>query len=76
MPKHDAEEVLSNKTFLFGPDLEAAIRKVLGGADLRCAVAFWGHGAEARIPKRALKHQADLQPGNQGAEPSDHPEAT
>lgn len=33
-------------TFLVGEALEKAIRKVTRGAEVRCAVAFWGHRAE------------------------------
>lgn len=32
--------------FLVGGDLTAAIKNMLGGDKVRCAVAFWGKGAE------------------------------
>jgi hypothetical protein len=34
-------------TFLSGQELSNAIRTIMGSPDLRCAVAFWGRGAEA-----------------------------
>lgn len=33
-------------SFLTGSELSAAIRHVLGGADIRCAVAFWGNDSD------------------------------
>ncbi len=30
--------------FLMGDDLAAVIKDVLSGADVRCAVAYWGSG--------------------------------
>lgn len=35
--------------FIAGSDLADAIRDVLGGNNVRCAVAFWGTGAEALL---------------------------
>jgi hypothetical protein len=35
--------------FIAGSDLVDAIRDVLGGNNVRCAVAFWGTGAEALL---------------------------
>jgi hypothetical protein len=35
--------------FIAGSDLADAIREVLGGNNVRCAVAFWGTGAEALL---------------------------
>ncbi|MGA1799315.1 phospholipase D family protein [Sphingomonas sp. 4RDLI-65] len=36
--------------FLAGAELAAAIRDVLSGADVRCAVAYWGNGIEKAFP--------------------------
>ncbi len=35
--------------FIAGNDLAVAIKNVLGGNNVRCAVAFWGTGAEALL---------------------------
>lgn len=39
--------------FLAGDDLSAAIKDTLRGNNVRCAVAFWGNGAEALIRQSA-----------------------
>ena len=36
--------------FLTGAELAEAIRDVLSGADVRCAVAYWGGGIEKAFP--------------------------
>ncbi len=41
---------LGRGMFLTGNALTEEIERVLAGEDLRCAVAFWGKGAKARIP--------------------------
>lgn len=42
--------------FLVGDELQREIGRVLAGTKLRCAVAFWGRGAEDRIPKAQIKN--------------------
>jgi hypothetical protein len=38
--------------FKAGSDLTAAIKHVLNGENVRCAVAFWGNGAEALLQRK------------------------
>ena len=38
-------------TILSGKDLDFAIRRIVTGSDVRCAVAFWGRGASAFFSK-------------------------
>ena len=40
-------------SFLTGSELSAAIRYVLGGSDLRCAVAFWGKGSSDLVNRQS-----------------------
>ncbi|MBP8232104.1 MAG: phospholipase D family protein [Rhizorhabdus sp.] len=46
-------------TFVAGTDLTSATMYILGGARLRCAVAYWGAGAERRFDPATL-HGAKL----------------
>lgn len=39
--------ILTISEFLTGAELTAAVRRIAGGKDLRCAVAFWGNGVGA-----------------------------
>jgi hypothetical protein len=36
--------------FLFGRKLDSAIRRIMQSRDVRCAVAFWGRGANSLFP--------------------------
>lgn len=38
-------------SFVSGQEMSDAILKIMGGSNLRCAVAFWGRGAEAFITR-------------------------
>ena len=40
--------------FLTDRDLATVIKNVLGGSDVRCAVAFWGRGIEALFPQTTV----------------------
>ena len=41
--------------FLSGDELSSAIKGIMSGPNLRCAVAFWGAGSETLFPKGANK---------------------
>ena len=50
MPEREEESA-----FLAGAHLSAAIKDILCGREIRCAVAFWGKGSSSIFTPKALK---------------------
>lgn len=55
----------SEVTFLVGEDLSNAIRRVVMGSDVRCAVAYWGdhHFVDDKMPVREWRIICDIHAG-------------